>query len=289
MIATHIDVTERKRAQEEHERLRQLEADLAHVNRVSIMGELAASLAHEILHPIATARNNARAGMRYLEMSPPNLPEVEEALACIVRDADRAKSIVDRMRDHIKKAPPRSEPFDLNEAIDEVIEMVQSAITKNGVLVRTTLKGSLLVHGDRVQLQQVVLNLILNAIESMSSVEEERARAFDQHEARPDGECWSQCKIQGQELIRSVSIRFSRRSTPQRMLELEWDSRFAGPSSPLMEVDCGQRPTGLGARYFSSLCPQARRVHECSSCGFPDSRAERRQRSRCSSSTGLLR
>ena len=172
MVATHIDVTERKRAQEEHERLRQLESDLAHMNRVSIMGELAASLAHEILHPIATARNNARAGMRFLEVSPPNLPEVKEALACIVRDADRAKGIVDRMRDHIKKAPSQSEPFELNEAIDEVIEMVQSAITKNGVLVRTTPKGSLLVHGDRVQLQQVVLNLILNAVEAMSSVEE---------------------------------------------------------------------------------------------------------------------
>ena len=120
MIATHIDVTERKRAQEEHERLRQLESDLAHVNRLSIMGELAASLAHEILHPIATARNNARAGMRFLEMSPPNLDEVKEALACVVRDADRAKDIVGRMRDHIKKSPARREPFDLNEAIDEV-------------------------------------------------------------------------------------------------------------------------------------------------------------------------
>ena len=173
IVATHIDVTERKRAQEEHEKLRQLESDLAHMHRVSIMGELAASLAHEILHPIATARNNARAGMRYLEMGPPNLPEVREALACIVRDSDRAKDIVDRMRDHIKKAPPRSEPFDLNEAIDEVIEMVQSAITKNGVLVRTALKGSLLVHGDRVQLQQVVLNLILNAVEAMNSVEKD--------------------------------------------------------------------------------------------------------------------
>ena len=173
MVATHVDVTERKRAQEEHERLRQLESDLAHVNRVSIMGELAASLAHEILHPIATARNNARAGMRFLERSPPDLAEVKEALACIVRDADRAKDIVGRMRDHIKKAPPRSEPFDLNEAIGEVIEMVRSAIDKNGVSVRTTLKGSLLVHGDRVQLQQVVLNLILNAVEAMSSVEKD--------------------------------------------------------------------------------------------------------------------
>ncbi len=93
MVATHVDVTERKRAQEEHERLRQLEADLAHVNRLSMMGELTASLAHEILHPIATARNNARAAMRFLEMSPPNMAEVREALACIVRDADRGKGL----------------------------------------------------------------------------------------------------------------------------------------------------------------------------------------------------
>ena len=172
MVATHVDVTERKLAQEERERLRQLEADLAHVNRLSIMGELAASLAHEILHPIATTRNNARAGMRYLEMSPPNMGEVTEALACIVRDADRAKDIVGRMRDHIQKAPPRREPFDLNEAIHEVIAMVGSAVEKNKVSVRTGLMdGSNPVRGDRVQLQQVVLNLVLNAVEAMSSVE----------------------------------------------------------------------------------------------------------------------
>ena len=173
MIATQVDVTERKRAQEEHERLRQLESDLAHVNRMSIMGELAASLAHELLHPIATARNNARAGMRFMEMSPPNLPEVKEALSCIVRDADRAKDIVGRMRDHIKKAPPRREAFDPNEAIREVIATVRSAIDQNRVSVRTRLMDGLsAVQGDRVQLQQVVLNLILNAVEAMSSVEE---------------------------------------------------------------------------------------------------------------------
>ena len=173
MVATHVDVTERKRAQEEHERLRELESDLAHVNRMSIMGELAASLAHELLHPIATARNNARAGMRFMEMSPPNLPEVKEALSCIVRDADRAKDIVGRMRDHIKKAPPRREAFDLNGAIREVIATVRSAIDQNRVSVRTRLVDGLsAVQGDRVQLQQVVLNLILNAVEAMSSVEE---------------------------------------------------------------------------------------------------------------------
>jgi C4-dicarboxylate-specific signal transduction histidine kinase len=137
------------------------------------MGELTASLAHEILHPIASARNNARAAMRFLDMSSPNLAEVREALACIVRDADRGKDIVDRIRAHSKKAPPRSDRFDMNRAIEEVIEMVRAPIEKNKVLVRTHLAvGSIFVRGDRVQLQQVVLNLILNAIEAMGSVEE---------------------------------------------------------------------------------------------------------------------
>ena len=127
-----------------------MQSDLAHINRVSIMGELAASLAHEILHPIATARNNARAGMRFLELSPPDLTEAREALGCVVRDADRAKDIVGRMRDHIKKAPPRRERFDLNEAINEVIGMVQSSIDKNRVSVRTRFKGGLLPFGGIV-------------------------------------------------------------------------------------------------------------------------------------------
>src|SRR5262249_24091000 len=153
-------------------RLRQLESELAHVNRLSIMGELAASLTHEILNPIATARNNARVGLRFLEMSPPNLNEVREALSCVVRDADRANDIVGRMRDHIKKAPPGMEPFDLNEAVSEVIVMVRSAITKNGIAVSIQLREGLIpVQGDRVQLQQVVMNLILNAVEAMGSVE----------------------------------------------------------------------------------------------------------------------
>src|SRR5260221_298357 len=173
VICTNVDVTERKRAQDEHERLRQLEADLAHLNRVSTMGELAASLSHEILHPIATARNNARAGMRFLEMNPPNLDEVREALGCVVRDADRAKDIVGRIRNQIKRAPSRKERFDLNEAVNEVIVMVRSAITKNGISFSTRLMdGPVPVQGDRVQLQQVLVNLILNAVEAMSSVED---------------------------------------------------------------------------------------------------------------------
>ncbi|MET4036086.1 PAS domain S-box-containing protein [Bradyrhizobium sp. JR7.2] len=154
-------------------RLQQMQSDFAHMNRVSMMGELAASLSHEILHPIATARNNARAGMRFLEMNPPNLGEVREALSCVVRDADRARDIVGRMRDHIKKAPPRKERFDLNAALSEVLVLAQSVIHKNGVSVQTWLADGLLpVLGDRIQLQQVLLNLIINAAEAMSSVEE---------------------------------------------------------------------------------------------------------------------
>jgi PAS domain S-box-containing protein len=172
-VGTMIDVTERKRAQEEHERLSQLEADLAHMNRLSMMGELAASLAHEVKQPIAAARNNASAALNFLDKQPPDLGEVREALDCVVDDADRAGDIIKRILDHIKKAPPRKDRFDLNEAINEVIVLARGEITRNGISVDTHLTaGALPVEGDRVQLQQVVLNLIVNAVEAMGSVQE---------------------------------------------------------------------------------------------------------------------
>src|SRR6185295_2325634 len=145
-------------------------SDLAHMNRVSIMGELAASLAHEITQPIASARNNARAAINFLDKQPPEFAEVREALGGVVGDADRAGDIIDRIRDHIKKAPPRKDHFDFNEAVKEVIVLAHGAITKNDVSVQTRFaEGLLPVHGDRVQLQQVVLNLILNAVDAMGS------------------------------------------------------------------------------------------------------------------------
>ncbi len=184
---TGSDVTALMRAQEEHERLRQLESDLAHMNRLSMMGELAASLAHEIAQPVATARNNARASMHFLDRSPPELGQVREALTCVVDDVDRAGDILDRIRDHIKKAPPRKERFDLNKAITDVIALAQSAIVKNGVSVQTRLtEGLPHVQADGVQVQQVVLNLILNAAEAMGSIEggvRELSITTKQHEA----------------------------------------------------------------------------------------------------------
>jgi len=168
-VAFVLDLTERKRAEGA---VRELESEFAHINRVSMMGELAASLSHEITQPIASARNNARAAQNFLDLQPPELGEVREALACVVGDVDRAGEIVDRIRAHMKKAPPRKERFDVNAAINEVIVLARSAIMRNGVSVQTRLTDGLFpVHGDRIELQQVVLNLILNAVEAMGSVE----------------------------------------------------------------------------------------------------------------------
>jgi len=164
------DIEDRMQAQA---RLQQMQSDFAHMNRVSVMGELAASLSHELTQPIASARNNARAAQNFLKVQPPDLGEVREALACVVGDADRVGNIIDRIRAQMKKAPLRKERFDLKAAIIEVIVLAQSVTFRNGVSVQTQLAGGLLlVLGDRVQLQQVLLNLILNAAEAMSSVEE---------------------------------------------------------------------------------------------------------------------
>jgi PAS domain S-box-containing protein len=167
LLATDIEDRTQALAQ-----LEQMQSDFAHMNRVSMMGELTASLSHEITQPISSARNNARAAQNFLDMQPPNLGEAKEALSCVVGDTDRAGDIIDRIRDHIKKAPPRKEHFDLNEAINEIIGLGRNAVFRNGVSVRTRLSEGLSpIHGDRVQLQQVVLNLLLNAVEAMGSVE----------------------------------------------------------------------------------------------------------------------
>jgi C4-dicarboxylate-specific signal transduction histidine kinase len=172
MDGAWLFVTALVRAQRAEESLRTVQAELAHVSRVTTLGQLTASIAHEITQPIASARNNARAALNFLGQQPPELGEVREALSCVVGDADRAGDIIDRIRDHIKKSPPRKARFDLNATINEALVLARGAINENGVSVQTRLaEGLLPVHGDRVQLQQVVLNLILNAVEAMGSVE----------------------------------------------------------------------------------------------------------------------
>jgi C4-dicarboxylate-specific signal transduction histidine kinase len=152
---------------------REMQSELAHANRVATIGQLTASIAHEVKQPIAAARNNAVAGLRFLNKSPPDVAEVREALTCIVGDSDRASDVVDRIGSLVKKAPPQKEVVDLNAAIQEVTALTRSEAFKTGVMVSTQLAAELpRIQCDRVQLQQVMLNLVVNAIQSMSGVED---------------------------------------------------------------------------------------------------------------------
>jgi signal transduction histidine kinase len=170
---------------------REMQSELAHANRVATMGQLTASIAHEIKQPIAAARINAAAALRFLDKSPPDVAEVREALTCIVNDADRASDVVDRIGSLIKKAPPRKEVVDLNAAILEVTALTHSEAVKTGVTVGTQLAGELpRIQCDRVQLQQVMLNLIVNAIQSMSGVEDgNRELHISTVSIEPEGVC----------------------------------------------------------------------------------------------------
>jgi predicted ATPase/signal transduction histidine kinase len=150
--------------------LRALQTDLAHANRLATMGQLTASISHEINQPIGATRNNAHAALRFLAENPPDLAEAREAIECVVKETYRAGEILGGIRDQVKKVPPRMEGVGLNEAIEEVTALVRGELLKHQVSLRMRLADGLsLVHADRVQLQQVMLNLILNAIEAMIS------------------------------------------------------------------------------------------------------------------------
>jgi C4-dicarboxylate-specific signal transduction histidine kinase len=128
---------------------------------LAIMGQLAASIAHEVSQPIGAARKDAHAALRFLARVPPDLAEVSAALECVVNETYRAGDIIDGIREQIRKAPPRLEGVDLNAAIEEVVALVRVELARHRVSVPTQLaEGLPRVHADRVQLQQVMLNLI---------------------------------------------------------------------------------------------------------------------------------
>jgi PAS domain S-box-containing protein len=170
-----LDLTERKRAEgerrESERRYREVQMALAHANRVATMGQLAASIAHEVKQPIAATVTNAEAGRRWLDRKPSNLEESRQAFDRIVSEGNRANEVIGRIHALIKKEAPRNDRLDINGAIGEVIELTRGETMKNLVSVRTDLAGGLPpIEGDRVQVQQVILNLVVNAIEAMSSV-----------------------------------------------------------------------------------------------------------------------
>jgi PAS domain S-box-containing protein len=165
------NITDRVRTEEQRERLRQLEADLAHINRVSLLGELTASIAHEVNQPLAGVVSNAGASLRWLAGDPPNLDKAREATQRIVRDGKRAGEIIARIRALTRRAATPTEKLDLNQTIQDVLPLVGDDAKRKSVRIRPQCAADLApVAGDRVQLQQVVLNLVMNGIEAMSSV-----------------------------------------------------------------------------------------------------------------------
>jgi len=165
------DFSDRVRAEEQRDRLRELEADLAHINRVSMLGELTASIAHEVNQPLAGVVSNAGASLRWLAGDPPNLEKAREAVSRIGRDGKRAGEIIARIRALTRRAATPQERLDLNQTVQEVLALVGDEVKRNSVRIQTRFADDVFpVLGDRVQLQQVVLNLVLNGIEAMSSV-----------------------------------------------------------------------------------------------------------------------
>src|SRR6266850_464330 len=167
-IGTTMDVTERKQAEEA---LHKAQADLAHVTRMMTMGELTASIAHEVNQPLAGVVTNGNACLRWLTRDPPNLDEARECLRRIIRDGNRASDVIARLRALVKKSAPAKVRLDLSDMIQEVLAMINPEARRHRVSVRTDLAAGVPpVRGDRVQLQQVILNLVMNGIEAMQAV-----------------------------------------------------------------------------------------------------------------------
>ena len=155
------------------EALHQAERELKHVNRLTAMGQLAASIIHELNQPLTGVITGAATGLRWLEHKPPDVEEARQALGRISRDGNRAGDVIGRIRALIRREPPRNDDVEINKVILDVISLTRGEVMKNGVSVQTQLgEGLPLIKGDRVQLQQVILNLILNAVQAMSSVTE---------------------------------------------------------------------------------------------------------------------
>ncbi|MEH2482414.1 PAS domain S-box-containing protein [Nitrobacteraceae bacterium AZCC 2146] len=176
-VAFVLDLTERKRAEaearESEHKYREMQTELAHANRVATIGQLTASIAHEVIQPICATVTNAQAALHFLRAQVLDLNELRDILTHILRDGKRAGDIISRIRDLLKKAPPRKELLNLNEAVREVLELARGETRKNGISVQTDLADGIeLLEGDRVQLQQVILNLVMNAVEAMNATSE---------------------------------------------------------------------------------------------------------------------
>jgi PAS domain S-box-containing protein len=231
-LAVARDLTEQTLAAE---KLRDARIQLAHVNRVVTVGQLTTSIAHEVNQPIGALVTNAYAASRMLRTEPPNLDEVGDALDAIVKDGRRASDVIQRIRALVKKAPAQADLLDINEVIVETIALARSEILRNDVSLETRLARDLpAIRGDRVQLQQVIMNLAMNAVEAMSSMDETRELQISTEQGPED----------------SISVTVSD-SGP--ILKPESLSRF-------FEAFYSTKPTGMGIGL--SICRSIIEAHE---------------------------
>jgi C4-dicarboxylate-specific signal transduction histidine kinase len=241
-IAFVIDLTERKRA----------EAELAHANRVATMGQLTASIAHEVNQPIAALLTNAETAVRWLARQPPNLEKAMQSIGRIIGDGKRAADIMSRIRDFSRKAPAQKEDLEINEAILEIMTLTRAAVSDHGILVKMQLSDGLPpVLGDRIQLQQVILNLIMNAIEAMSEVSGRSRELLISTSEADSGSVLVAVSDSGSGLPQAIPERIFEAFYTTKSSGLGMGDRSAARSSRRMAAGYGRRRTNPAA--LSSL------------------------------------
>ncbi len=256
-FGTGIDVTEHELLEQEKERLRQLETELAHTNRVSMLGEMAASLAHEIKQPIAAAMTSANSCIEWLEHEPPNLDRARAAAAKIDKYGNRAAEIIDRIRSFYKKSPPQRGLVDVNGIIQEMLTLLKGEADRYSIAMRTELVAELpKIKADRVQLQQVFMNLMLNAIEAMR---DEGGETYGEVAAAGRPTAVLGPRYRPGTTSRRMLTRSFLPSLPPSPKAAAWGWPSAVPLWNRMAAGCGQPPTsGRGATFHFTLPTEVR-------------------------------
>jgi len=260
-LAFVLDLTERKRAEEERERLRQAQADLAYMSRVITVGQLAASLSHEIKQPIAAAVTNARTCVRWLRRDQPDIAEACEAASRVVKDTTRAAEIIDRVRSLYRRDTPQRELIDLNEIVREMMVLLQDEANRYSIPIRSELaQGLPKVMADRVQLQQVLMNLMLNGIEAMKDTGGELTVTSKSNE-------------DGQLIVSIGDSGIGLPQNPDRIFDAFFTTKSQGTgmglsiSRTIVESHSGRLwaspNTGRGATFHFSLPTQAKTAEMC--------------------------